>query len=133
MDPVRSRPRATLLLTFDGTRRVFAAIGLIFVLSGITVTTLRLAGAIPPALSWHGPAFLILGGVGVVTARLGLRSPRLRPLALLAVCYGPWTVVGLLGDIRQGLWPLVVGEALGLALLLWALVSAVAIWARRRS
>lgn len=119
-------------MTFEAARRVFVAIGIIFIMSGVTVTTLRLAGAIPSAFSWHGPAFLVLGLAGVTTARLGLRSLRPWPLILLAIVYGPWTVLGLLGDIRQRLWPMVAGEALGLVLLLWALASALAIWARRK-
>jgi len=130
MDPTRLIHQ---LSSFETARRVFAAIGMIFILSGLTVTTLRLAGMIPPAFSWHGPLFLILGLIGLTTTRLGLRSPRLWPLVVLATVYGPWTVLGLLGDIRQRLWPLVAGEAVGLALLTWALACAAARWARRKN
>lgn len=132
MDPTRFTHRLSPFMTFEAARRVFAAIGIIFILSGITVTTLRLAGVIPSAFSWHGPTFLILGLLGVTTTRLGLRSPRLWPPVLLAIVYGPWTVLGLLGDIRQRLWPLVAGETLGLALLMWALACAVARWAQHK-
>jgi len=130
MDPTQFTRRLSLFTTFEAARRVFAAIGIIFISSGITVTTLHAARVIPSAFGWHGPWFLILGLVGVTTTRLGLRSPRLWPLAVLAIVYGPWTVLGLLGDIRQRLWPLVAGEALGLAVLMWALACAAARWAR---
>ena len=131
MAQIRPAPRFSFFLSFEGARRIFIAIGVIFVASGIVVTGLRLAGAIPPGFSWHGPAFLALGSLGVVIARFGVRSRRRWPLALLIAVYGPWTVWGLLGDIRQRLWPLVAGETLGLALLLWAVASVVAARPRR--
>ena len=118
--------RHPFLMSFAAARRALAAIGIVFLVSGVTVAALWWARVIPAAFHWHGPAFLFLGAVGTTTALLWLRPHRRWVLAVLGAVYGPWTVLGLLGDLRQGLWALVAGEGFGLMLLAWALVSAAA-------
>ena len=96
--------------------------GMVFILNGLVVGSLCLAKVVPAKYGWLGPTFLALGLVGLVTAWLGLRSARPWPLALLALAYIPWTVIGLIGDSKQGYWPLVAGEAVALVLVSWALI-----------
>ncbi len=91
-------------------------------LNGLVVGSLRLAKVIPVSYGWLGPLFLTLGLVGLVTAWLGLRLARPWPLAVLALAYIPWTVIGLIGDSKQGYWPLVAGETVALVLVSWALI-----------
>jgi len=75
----------------------------------------------------------VLGTVGAATSWFGLRDPRIRSLLLITIAYVPWTVVGLIGDARQGLWPLVTGEGVGLLATVWALSSEMrVIWRRHR-
>ena len=96
--------------------------GVVFMLNGLVVGSLHLAKVIPASYGWLGPLFLTLGLVGLVTAWWGLRSARRWPLAVLALAYIPWTVIGLIGDSKQGYWPLVAGEAVALVLVSWALI-----------
>ena len=103
-------------------RWIFVSVGFIFVLSGIIVTGLIVAKEIPSSFNWIGLPLLVLGAAGSSTAYFALRAHRLWPLIFLALLYIPWTVFGLIGDIRQGYWPLVVGEGLGLILLGFALI-----------
>ena len=114
-----------MLLSFKTARRVFLLIGFVFILSGLTVTALNVAQVIPAQYDWQGPLFLVLGATGLGAASWGLREARVWPVAVLTVAYVPWTVLGLIGDARQGYWPLVAGEATGLALIAWALVSTI--------
>jgi len=37
--------------------------------------------------------------------------------------YVPWTIIGLIGDTKQGYWPLVAGETLGLVLVVGAIIT----------
>ena len=97
-------------------RWILVGVGILFVMNGLLVTSLHLAGVIPAAYSWQGPAFLVLGVLGFATAFCGLRGKRAWPLLLLGLFYIPWTVIGLIGDTGQGYWPLVIGESVGLAL-----------------
>jgi hypothetical protein len=69
--------------------------------------------------------FLALGTIGALTAWFGLRGGRKWPLAILASLYVPWTIVGLVGDTKQGYWPLVAGEALGLAIVVWSVATVI--------
>ena len=101
-------------------RWVLVAVGVIFVVNGIVVTALHAAHVIPAGYYWQGPVFLLLGSIGGIASAVGLRQQRLWPVALAAVAYVPWTVLGLIGDSARGLWPLVGGEALGLAATFWA-------------
>ncbi len=77
---------------------------------------MNLAKVIPASYNWQGPVFLILGVAGIATAYFGLRPVRPWALIVLALVYIPWTVIGFIGDIGQGFWPLVIGEAAGLVL-----------------
>ena len=104
-------------------KRVLIGVGLLFIVSGLIVGGLRLAEVIPRGYGWIGPLFLALGTVGTLTASLGLRGGRRWPLLVWAVLYVPWTIVGLIGDTTQGFWPLVIGEAFGLMLIVWALTT----------
>ena len=95
-------------------RWILVGVGLLFVVSGLIVGSLNLMGIIPAAYNWQGPVFLILGIAGFTTAFWGLRGNHVWPLLLLGVLYLPWTIVGLIGDIAQEYWLLVVGELMGL-------------------
>jgi hypothetical protein len=106
---------------------VLVGIGVLFVANGLLIGGLWLGRVVSPSYGWLAPVFLALGTVGALTARLGLRDGRRWPLLILAMLYVPWTIIGLIGDTRQGYWPLVVGEALGLVLVSWA----IAVVARR--
>ena len=118
--------------SFKVARSVLVAIGVVFLVSGTMVTTLNRVGVLPSSYNWQGPLFLLLGAIGANTAWFGLRSPRVWPLAVLVAVYVPWIIVGLVGDIGQGFWPLVAAEALGLVLFFWAATSA-AVASNRRS
>lgn len=50
-----------------------------------------------------------------------LEGGRRWPLVILALLYVPWTIIGLIGDTKQGYWLLVAGETVGLALVFWAI------------
>lgn len=113
-------------MSFAAARLALAAIGIVFLASGVTVAALWWSRVIPAAFHWHGPVFLVLGAAGTTTALYWLRPDRRWVLAVLAALYGPWTLVGLRGDLRQGLWALAAGEAFGLMLLAWTIVSAAA-------
>ena len=102
---------------------VLIGVGLIFVASGLMIAGLRLAQSIPPSYGWLAPLFLALGTVGTLTAWFGLRKGRRWPLVILALLYVPWTIMGLLGDAKQGYWPLVSAEWLGLLLMVWAIAT----------
>ena len=104
-------------------KRVLVSIGLLFVVNGLTVGVLRLAGVIPRTYGWLAPVFLALGAIGSLTAWCGLNNGRRWPLGILGLLYVPWTIVGLIGDLRQQYWPLVAGEGLGLMLVVWAMVT----------
>lgn len=104
-------------------KRVLIAIGLLFVANGLIIGGLRLAQVIPRGYGWLAPLFLALGAIGTLTAWFGLRGGRRWPLAVLALAYVPWTIVGLVGDTRQGYWLLVAGETLGLVLVVWAIAT----------
>ena len=104
-------------------KRVLVGIGLLLVATGLTVGVLRFAEVIPRAYGSLPPVFLVLGAVGSLTAWLGLNSGRRWPLGILGLLYVPWTVIGLIGDTRQNYWPLVGGEAVGLVLVVWAIVT----------
>jgi len=104
-------------------RWILISVGILFLLSGLIVTSLHFAKVIPAGYNWQGPSFLILGVIGFATAYYGLRVARPWPLIVLTLVYIPWTVVGLIGDTRQGLWPLAIGEALGLVVVLLALLK----------
>lgn len=104
-------------------KRVLIGIGLLFIVSGMVIGGLRLAQVIPRSYGWLAPLFLALGAVGTLTASLGLKDGRRWPLVVLALLYVPWTIVGLIGDTKQGYWPLVAGETLGLVLAVWAITT----------
>ena len=104
--------RGTVTTRVKSARWILVGVGVLFVINGLVVTSLHLAG--PAAYNWQGPTFLILGVMGFATAFWGLRGKRVWPLLLLGLFYLPWTVVGLIGDTGQGYWPLVVGESVGL-------------------
>lgn len=113
---------------FNVWRRILIAIGFIFLLNGLVVGGLNLAlraremhrsGSMPSMTVAIG--FQILGGVGLAAAYFGLRSRKAWAWLAIAAAYLPWTVRGLLSDIHQGLWLLVVGELFGLLLVVLAL------------
>jgi hypothetical protein len=116
-------------------RMVFIVIGVIFLLSGLVIVGLRVLTDIPspplPVRAHWG--FLILGTVGLTTAWYSLRSLRRWAWFVLGATYVPWTVMGLISDSRQGLWPLVVGESLGLCAIVVALVASFRPVFRRRN
>jgi len=99
------------------------SVGALFLLSGLIVTSLHFAKVIPAGYNWQGPSFLILGAIGFATAYFGLRVARPWPLLVLTLVYIPWTVIGLIGDTRRGFWLLAIGEALGLVVVLLALLN----------
>ncbi|MBI3681238.1 MAG: hypothetical protein HY235_12685 [Acidobacteria bacterium] len=102
-------------------KHVLVGIGLLFVVNGLIIGGLRLAQVIPPSYGWLAPLFLALGAAGTLTAWFGLRDGRRWPLVILALLYVPWTIIGLIGDTKQGYWLLVAGETVGLALVFWAI------------
>lgn len=104
-------------------KRVLIGIGLIFIVNGLIIAGLRLAQVIPPSYGWLAPLFVALGAVGALTASLGLKNGRRWPLVILGLVYVPWTIIGLIGDTKQGYWPLVTGETLGLVLVVWAITT----------
>ncbi|OGF55842.1 MAG: hypothetical protein A2Z21_00565 [Candidatus Fraserbacteria bacterium RBG_16_55_9] len=104
-------------------KHVLVGIGLLFVVNGLIIGGLRLAQVIPPNYGWLAPLFLALGTVGTLTAWFGLKDGRRWPLVILALLYVPWTSIGLIGDTKQGYWPLVAGETVGLALVVWAITT----------
>ncbi len=83
-------------------KRVLIGIGLLFIVNGLIIAGLRLAQVIPRSYGWLVPLFLALGTVGTLTASFGLRDDRRWPLVVLGLVYVPWTIVGLIGDTRQG-------------------------------
>ena len=105
-----------MFLSVIAARWILVAIGIVFFVSGLIVTSMNLAKVIPASYNWQGPVFLILGVAGITTAYFGLRPVRPWAVIVLVLVYIPWTVVGLIGDIGQGFWPLVIGEAAGLVL-----------------
>ncbi|MCI0618779.1 hypothetical protein L0244_37875 [bacterium] len=109
--------------SFAVARWILISVGILFLLSGLIVTSLYLAKVIPSGYNWQGPSFLVLGAIGFATAYFGLRVARTWPLIVLSLVYIPWTVIGLIGDTRQGFWPLAIGEALGLVVVLLALLN----------
>ena len=114
---------------FNASRKVLIAVGLIFILSGLIIgglnaairaNVLQRSGSMPSLSAAIG--FEVLGVLGLVAAYFGLRSAKAWAWLACAVAYLPWTARGLLSDARQGLWPLVIGEALGLVLTTLALL-----------
>ena len=75
--------------TVVAARWVLIAIGIVFLVSGIIVTSLNLVKVIPASYNWQGPSFLILGIVGFSTAYFGLRVVRPWALIVLACTYIP--------------------------------------------
>ncbi len=114
-----------MFASFKVTRWIFISIGIVFLINGVVVTSLYSAKIIPRGYSWQGPLFLVLGTLGLLTVVMWLGKPRLSPLLFLTLFFVPWTVIGLIGDIGQGFWPLVLGEGIGLFLFFWALVSGI--------
>jgi len=110
-----------MFLSVAASKWILIVVGIIFLVSGLIVTSLHLAKVIPAGYNWQGPSFLVLGIVGFFTAYFGLRAVRPWALIVLAIAYLPWTVIGLIGDTRQGFWPLVIGETAGLIMVLLAL------------
>ncbi len=104
-------------------KRVLVGVGLLFVLSGLIIGGLRLAQVIPRSYGQLIPVFLALGAVGTLAAWWGLRNGRRWPLVILAILYIPWTIIGVISDTKQGYWPLVAGETLGLVLVVWAIAT----------
>jgi len=104
-------------------KRVLVGVGLLFVLNGLIIGGLRLAQVVPPGYGWLAPMFLAFGVVGTLTAWFGLKEGRRWPLVILALLYVPWTIIGLIGDTKQGYWPLVAAETLGLVLVVWAITT----------
>ena len=102
---------------------VLVGVGLLFVAIGFIIGGLRLVQSIPQSYGWLAPLFLALGTVGTLTAWFGLRKGRRWPLVILALLYVPWTIMGLLGDAKQGYWSLVSAEWLGLLLMAWAITT----------
>ena len=102
-------------------RRVLIGVGLVFLISGAIVTSMNLLGVIPSSYNWQGPLFLVLGLVGTLIAWRLLPTKRVLSLFLLAAVFIPWTIMGLIGDSKQGYWPLVAGEAVGLMVVLLSL------------
>lgn len=117
-----------MFVSFVVARRILVTVGIIFLVSGLIVTSLHFAKVVPATYNWQGPSFLILGAIGFSTAYLGLKKARAWALIVLAFTYIPWTIIGLIGDTKQGFWPLVIGEALGLIIVLFALIG---IWKHR--
>jgi hypothetical protein len=117
------RRRGDLLQRSTAAKGILVAVGVLFVVSGLVITTLRLARVIAPGYGWLAPIFFALGVVGTLTAWFGLRDGRRWPLVPLGLLYVPWTIIGLVGDVKQGYWPLVAGESLGLVLVAWAIIT----------
>jgi len=101
---------------------ILVIVGILFMTNGLIVTSLNLAGVIPPAYNWQGPVFLVLGVIGFVLAFWILRRKRVWPLLVLGLAYIPWTFIGLIGDTRQGYWPLAIGESVGLVLVAGSII-----------
>lgn len=112
-----------MILSRVAARWVLVAVGVIFLISGLIVTSLNFLKVIPSGYNWQGPTFLVLGFVGFATAYFGLRVVRPWALIVLSLLYIPWTIIGLIGDTQQGFWALVIGETVGLAMVLFALIT----------
>ena len=114
---------------FTASRKVLIAVGLIFMFNGLIVGGLNALirsnvsqrNRSMPSIS-VAIGFEALGVLGLVAAYFGLRSAKVWAWFACAMAYLPWTARGLVSDARQGLWPLVIGESLGLVLTLLALL-----------
>jgi len=112
-----------MLKSYRVARKILIIIGIIFISSGLIVTSLNIAGIIPASYNWQGPIFLILGIVGFLMSYFGLKIRKTWVLVILFCTYVPWTVVGLIGDFKQKLWPLVIGEGMGLLIIFLVLIT----------
>ncbi len=117
-------------MNFNVSRKVLIAVGVIFLVNGLIVgglnalirsNALQRTSSMPSM--WAAIGFELLGLVGLAAAYFGLRTARPWAWLVCATAYLPWTVRGLLSDARQGLWLLVLGEALGLVVTVLALAS----------
>jgi len=104
-------------------RIILIIVGMVFIFSGLIVTSLNLAQIIPISYNWQGPTFLILGIIGFLISYFGLRKRKQWVLVILFFTYVPWTVTGLIGDFNQKFWPLVIGEGLGFVVVFVALLA----------
>jgi len=112
-----------MLKSYRVARKILIIIGIIFISSGLIVTSLNIAGIIPASYNWQGPIFLILGIVGFLMSYFGLKIRKTWVLVILFCTYVPWTVLGLIGDIKQKIWPLVIGEGVGLVIVFLVLIN----------
>jgi len=111
------------LKSYRVARKILIIIGIIFISSGLIVTSLNIAGIIPASYNWQGPIFLILGIVGFLMSYFGLKIRKTWVLVILFCTYVPWTVVGLIGDSKHKFWPLVIGEGMGLVIIFLVLIT----------
>ena len=109
--------------SYKVTRITLIIIGIIFISSGLIVTSLNIAGIIPANYNWQGPIFLILGIIGFLISYFGLRRRKTWVVVILFFAYIPWTLIGLIGDFKQKFWPLVIGEGVGLVVVFFALIT----------
>lgn len=109
-------------------RKILIIIGIVFISSGLIVTSLNLAQIIPISYNWQGPTFIILGTIGFLMSYIGLRKRKPWVLIILFCTYIPWTIIGLIGDFKQKFWLLVMGEGLGLVVVFLALLT---LWKQR--
>jgi len=102
--------------------RIFEAVAYLFWVNGIIVTVVSLTRE--PALLPHASVFIVIGSIALLTIKSGLCQSKIWSWLSLVVLFVPWTIAGLTLDISHEHWPLVAGEALGLAAIVVALVLA---------
>ena len=102
--------------------RIFAGVSYLFWIIGLIVVFLSITGIADH--TWQGSLFLVIGTIALLNTKLGMYSSHKWAWLALAVLFIPWTLIGLVDDMRLGYWPLVVGEIFGLVVITVALVLA---------
>jgi hypothetical protein len=103
--------------------RIFEFASYLFWVNGVAVVVFAVSNG--PSLMPFAGTFLTIGAVALLVTKQGLRRSRPWAWVALFVLFMPWTLGGLLLDIRAELWWLVAGEVFGLFVITIALVFAI--------